>query len=72
MIMAVRTNLGQITSAIQQGKQAYDNINFNPSIPQSISAKEDIIGDWGAQEVDTNIFIMGIHKWADTTLKVTK
>ena len=70
--MAVRTNLGKITAAIQEGRRAFDRVDFGPEIPSYITDTEGTISDWGAQTINSNIFIAGVHNWGDTTLRVTK
>jgi hypothetical protein len=70
--MATRLNIGNITSAIQRGQAAYDNIGYGPVIPATMHDGEHPQGDWGAETIDNTIFIAGVHKWGDTTLRVTK
>jgi hypothetical protein len=70
--MAVRTNLGKIKSAIQEGRRAFSTIDFGPEIPSVITYEERAVSDWGAQIIDPNLFVAGVHNWGDTTLRVTK
>jgi len=70
--MAVRTNIGKITAAIQEGRRAFNTVDFGPVIPSSIQNTEYAVADWGVDAVDPNIFIAGVHKWATPNLRVTK
>jgi hypothetical protein len=70
--MAVRTNIGKITAAIQEGRRAYDAMDFGPEIPSIVTSDEGSSADWGVQIINPNIFVAGIHNWGDTTLRVTK
>lgn len=72
--MALRGNIGKIASAIQEGRRAFENIDFGPEIPSSIESVDrgNIANDWQSQVIDFDIFIMGIHTWAHPTYRVTK
>ena len=70
--MVTNINLGKITSAIQQGRAAYENIDFGPSMSLEITNIESPSADWGVQTLRSDIFIAGVHKWGDTTLRVAK
>ena len=70
--MAVRGNIGDIRSAIEEGRRAFDNVDYGPVVPAEIRDMEGNSSDWQSQVINPNIFIMGIHKWADPTLKVTE
>ena len=70
--MPIRGNIGSIGAAIDEGRRAFDNVDYGPVMPVSIENIDGSSADWGIQVVDPNIFVMGIHKWASPTLKVTK
>jgi len=55
--MAIRGNIGDIRAAIDEGRRAFDSVDYGPVVPATISNVEHSIGDWGIQVVDTNIFI---------------
>ena len=69
--MAIRGNIGKISAAIEEGRKAFQNVDFGPVIPDAITSIEDTISDWQAQVIDPSIFVFGVHKWAYPTLKVT-
>jgi len=70
--MAVRTNIGKVAAAISEGRRAFNATNFGPIVPASIAANEGIVSDFGVQTINPYLFIAGVHKWASTTLKVSK
>jgi hypothetical protein len=70
--MGTNLDIGKIKSAISEGRQAYSDIDFGPSIPPEIANKDDASADWGVQFINPNIFVAGVHKWGSTTLRVTK
>lgn len=70
--MATRTDIGKIRSAIGEGRKAYSEIDYGPLLTPSIMDLDVLSSDWGNQIMDAGVFIAGIHKWADTTLRVTK
>jgi len=70
--MPIRGNIGKITSAIQEGRRAFQNTDFGPDIPVAINSIERPTSDWQSQVIDSDIFIIGIHTWAHPTFKVTK
>ena len=69
--MPVRGNIGNIGAAIEEGRRAFENVDYGPVIPASVNNIEKATGDWGIQIVNPNIFVMGVHKWGSPTLKVT-
>ena len=75
----VDTNIGAFEIALQAALKAVGNINhgplydtagnivdFNPDAPMGSS------GDWGLRDSNPDAFIMAIHKWGDTTKRVSK
>ena len=72
--MALRGNIGKITAAIQEGRRAFESIDFGPQISTSMESigRENLSGDWQSQVIDSDIFIVGIHTWAHPTYRVTK
>ena len=72
--MSVQTNVGKITTAIEQGRRAYASIDFGPIKSADIisAEQEGIIADWQNTPDDPNLFLFGIHTWADPSRKVTK
>ncbi len=70
--MAVNPNIGKITAAIIEGRNAFKAMDFSPVMPSQISSIDPMAADWGTETINPNIFIAGIHKWGDTTLRVTK
>ena len=70
--MAIIGNIGEIASVIEEGRRAFDNVDYGPAIPSSIKDIEWGAGDWGIEVVDPNIFVMGIHKWGSLEYKVGK
>ena len=72
--MAIRGNIGKIASAIQEGRRAFESIDFGPDLPHAIESidRGTISSDWQSQVIDPDIFIMGIHTWAHPTYRVTK
>ena len=71
--MTVRTNVGQIASAIEAGRRAAASIDYGPirDIPTISSINNRNVGDFGNAPTNPNAFIFGISKWGDTTLRVT-
>ena len=70
--MSVRTNLGKIKSAMQEGRKAYSNIDFGPSLPASIRDRNSVSVDFWGENVNPNLFISGIHKCGDIKHRVAK
>lgn len=70
--MAVRKNIGKITSAIESGIRAYNHIDFGPNIPNSINDIEGPMSDWTEQDMIPDKFIFGEHKWGRLDRKVAK
>ena len=70
--MSVRTNLGKITSIIQEGRRAFDAADFGPDVPPSITGSDSPTADFGKDLQNPYIFVAGIDKWGSTILRVTK
>ena len=70
--MATRTDIGKVRSAVQEGRLAYSALDLGPKIPSGVTSDELASADWGAQFIDPKVFIAGVHKWGDTTLRVAK
>jgi len=70
--MAIDGNIGGVRATIQQGKRAFNNVDFGPEVPSNIKNRETTIADWNGINVNQRLFIAGVHKWGDTTLTVAK
>ena len=70
--MAINGNIGKITTAIQQGRTAFENLDFGPVIPASVMGIDGPSADWGTVDLNPNVFIFGIHRWGDLNFRVTK
>jgi hypothetical protein len=68
--MAVRRNIGGISKAIGKGiKAAYYSIPSFVKDPTLYSTYYNA-GNWSNTDTFPDAFIIGIHKWGDTTKKV--
>lgn len=67
-------HVGQIASAIEAGKRAAANVDYGPirDLASIDVSNNKCIADWQNAPGDKDTFIFGVHKWADTRLKVAK
>ena len=70
--VAVRTNIGKITAAIEQGRAAYREIDHGPIQNPNIGSFDNTMADWDKIDLDPTIFIQGPHQWGSNIYKVTK
>jgi len=67
--MAVNSNIGKITAAIEAGRRAFASIDFGPSIPVNIRENKELFSDFQFNS-DQGLFLFGVDKWGDSKLKV--
>ena len=72
--MSVKTNIGKISAAIESGKRAAASIDYGPITDLAAigAINNRFIGDWQNPTGDEDVFIFGVHNWADPRVKVTK
>jgi hypothetical protein len=72
--MAVNSNIGKVSAAIEAGRRAAAAIDYGPSqdMATQVYNLNKTMGDWQNNNDNPDLFLFGLDKWADPSRKVTK